>query len=467
MNSGIFNSESKSRASRIAGSSRPMRDSGVAWIGEVPALWNVERLQWHCEEINVKNDPVQTENILSLTNDRGVIPYAEKGNQGNKAKENYSEYKVAFENTIIANSMNILIGSVGLSKYYGCVSPVYYIFKAKDNADIHFLDYLFQMRQFQRELRKYANGILEIRLRVSADDILKRKIAFPPLLEQRAIAAYLDQECGKIDGLRAKIEQQIEKLGEYKKSLITEAVTGKKKVERKGGGGQWKVSSYSKLRDSGVAWIGEVPEGWKIERFGYHFSFSKGLNITKADLTDTGVPVISYGQIHSKTNDGVHLRDGMLRFVPREIANANQSARLCLGDIVFADTSEDVEGAGNCVLIDREFEVFAGYHDIVAKAKCPENSKYFAYLFQSSAWRSQVRANVNGIKVFSITQRVFKDVDLLLPPLSEQREIAAYLDEKCGAIDAMVEKCRGELEKLAEYKKSLIFECVTGKKEVA
>lgn len=465
MNSGVSKSESKSKAARIAGRSRPMRDSGVVWIGEVPVGWELRRNKYiFTNDKKIVGDVWDKTQLLSLTT-KGIKTKSTE-DVGGKVPESYDTYQVVDFGDLVMCLFDLDCSAVfsGFSGYDGMISPAYKVFKVKSEADAKFYSYWFDFVFVDRKYKQYSKNV---RYSLGVDEFGDLFSVLPPLLEQRAIAAYLDQECGKIDGLRAKIEQQIEKLGEYKKSLITEAVTGKKKVERKGGGGQWKVSSYSKLRDSGVAWIGEVPEGWKIERFGYHFSFSKGLNITKADLTDTGVPVISYGQIHSKTNDGVHLRDGMLRFVPREIANANQSARLCLGDIVFADTSEDVEGAGNCVLIDREFEVFAGYHDIVAKAKCPENSKYFAYLFQSSAWRSQVRANVNGIKVFSITQRVFKDVDLLLPPLSEQREIAAYLDEKCGAIDAMVEKCRGELEKLAEYKKSLIFECVTGKKEVA
>ena len=110
---------------------RQMKDSGIAWVGEIPREWKMERLQWHLEEVNVGNNPIQTNRILSLTNKLGVVPYEDKGNQGNKAKENIFVYKLAYPNTIVANSMNILIGSVGLCNYFGCVSPVYYIFKAK------------------------------------------------------------------------------------------------------------------------------------------------------------------------------------------------------------------------------------------------------------------------------------------------------------------------------------------------
>ena len=209
---------------------RKMKDSGVEWLGSVPEGWPVERLQWHLEEVAVKNDPVKTTNVLSLTIDRGVIPYSEKGNVGNKSKEDVSQYKIAYPETIVANSMNILIGAVGLSKYEGCVSPVYYVFRARHNACIEFFNYLFQMPAFQKELRRFANGILEIRLRVSADDILKRRLAIPTIPEQRAIAAYLDRKCAAIDRVVAEKEGLIADLERYKKSLIFECVTGKREV---------------------------------------------------------------------------------------------------------------------------------------------------------------------------------------------------------------------------------------------
>lgn len=166
---------------------REMKDSGVAWIGEIPKSWNLERLQWHISEIKETNKPEKTKQILSLTNKRGVIPYEEKGAQGNVSKEDLSQYKLAYPDTIVANSMNVLIGSVGKCNYYGCVSPVYYVYKPNDGENLEFINYIFQTEQFQKELRRYANGILEIRLRVSSDGILKRKVAFPSTDEQQKI----------------------------------------------------------------------------------------------------------------------------------------------------------------------------------------------------------------------------------------------------------------------------------------
>lgn len=438
---------------------RKMKDSGVEWLGSVPEGWPVERLQWHLEEVAVKNDPVKTTNVLSLTIDRGVIPYSEKGNVGNKSKEDVSQYKIAYPETIVANSMNILIGAVGLSKYEGCVSPVYYVFRARHNACIEFFNYLFQMPAFQKELRRFANGILEIRLRVSADDILKRRLAIPTIPEQRAIAAYLDKRCAKIDAMVADAKKLIEEYKAWKASIIFEAVTGKVGVDGR--------CRCRKMRDSGVDWIGQVPEGWVFYPIKRFFSFFKGLNITKADLTESGIPVVSYGQIHAKNNTGTHLQDELLRHVPQHYMESCPESRLKENDFVFADTSEDLEGLGNCAFVDRSDAVMAGYHTIVLRPVKNAHFKYLAYLFRADCWRRQMREIAFGIKVYSLSQRMLRQCSLVLPPLPEQRAIAAYLDRKCAAIDRVVAVKEGLIGDLEAYKKSLIFECVTGKREVA
>ena len=438
---------------------RKMKDSGVEWLGSVPEGWPVERLQWHLEEVAVKNDPVKTTNVLSLTIDRGVIPYSEKGNVGNKSKEDVSQYKIAYPETIVANSMNILIGAVGLSKYEGCVSPVYYVFRARHNACIEFFNYLFQMPAFQKELRRFANGILEIRLRVSADDILKRRLAIPTIPEQRAIAAYLDKRCAKIDAMVADAKKLIEEYKQWKASVIFEAVTGKVGVDGR--------CRCRKMHDSGVDWIGQVPEGWVFYPIKRFFSFFKGLNITKADLTESGIPVVSYGQIHAKNNTGTHLQDELLRHVPQHYMESCPESRLKENDFVFADTSEDLEGLGNCAFVDRSDAVMAGYHTIVLRPVKNAHFKYLAYLFRADCWRRQMREIAFGIKVYSLSQRMLRQCSLVLPPLPEQRAIAAYLDRKCAAIDRVVAEKEGLIADLERYKKSLIFECVTGKREVA
>ena len=198
--------------------------NSIEWIGKVPNGWSLNRIQNCIQEVKIKNNPIQTTQVLSLVKDKGILLYENKGNQGNKAKEDVSEYKLAYPNTMIVNSMNILIGAVGISDYFGCVSPVYYVFKEKDNSDIRFINYIFNTREFQKELRKFANGILEIRLRVSAADIFKRLIALPGKEEQHRIADFLDMKCNEIDGLIEDIEEQICILEDYKRAVITETM---------------------------------------------------------------------------------------------------------------------------------------------------------------------------------------------------------------------------------------------------
>ena len=123
------------------------KDSGIEWIGDIPQNWELLRLQFCLDEIKQKNNPIQSEQVLSLVKDRGVMLYEEKGNVGNVAKEDISEYKLAYPNTLILNSMNILIGSVGISNYFGCVSPVYYVFKETDKSDLRFINYIFETHE--------------------------------------------------------------------------------------------------------------------------------------------------------------------------------------------------------------------------------------------------------------------------------------------------------------------------------
>lgn len=205
--------------------SRKMKDSGVEWIGEIPEKWKVERLQWHLNEINKINNPIETDYILSLNNKTGVIPYEERDNMGNKAKEDCSQYKIAYPDTLVMNSMNVIIGSVGISHYYGCISPVYYVFKSNNRTELRYIDYIFRIERFQKELRKYANGILEIRLRISVHDTLRRLIPIPDFKEQCKIADFLDNCCEYIDEIIYKTGLSIKEHQKMKRTIVTELVT--------------------------------------------------------------------------------------------------------------------------------------------------------------------------------------------------------------------------------------------------
>lgn len=214
-------------------------------------------------------------------------------------------------------------------------------------------------------------------------------------------------------------------------------------------------------KDSGIDWVKRIPKEWEVGRFKNIFKTGKGLNFTKGDLIPEGIPVVSYGQVHSKKNTGTKLDDELIRHIPSELIKGGEASKVNVGDFIFADTSEDIEGCGNAVYVNKEIGLYAGYHSVIAKAKYPEQSKYFAYLFLTECWRSQIRKRVTGIKVFSISQGILNETTIILPTLSEQIIIGNYLDEKCGIIDSLIELQEQMIEKLKAYKQSVITEAVT------
>ncbi len=415
---------------------REMKDSGIEWIGEIPCDWKLERSQWHLEEVNISNNPIQTNNVLSLTNKLGVVPYEEKGNQGNKSKENVYEYKLAYPNTIVANSMNILIGSVGSCDYFGCVSPVYYVFKAKKHNNIKFLNYVFQTVGFQRELRKYANGILEIRLRVSASDILKRFIPFPSENEQQRIAEFLDRECGKIDGVKADIQAQIDTLEQYKRSIITEAVTHG-------------LNPSAPMKDSGIPWVGQFPTHWTKKKGKYILRY-----MSKPVKQDDGViTCFRDGEVTLRSNrreDGFTMADKEIGYQGVDV-----------GDLVV----HGMDGfAGAIGISDSRGKASPVLNVLNTK----QNKKYIMYYLRSMAYGEVFTALSTGIRVRSCDLRWNKLAELLypLPPIDEQNNIVSYIDNQIARTNEIIADKKSQIETLDGYKKSLIYEYVTGKKEV-
>lgn len=416
---------------------REMKDSGVEWIGEIPCDWKLERSQWHLEEVNISNNPIQTNNVLSLTNKLGVVPYEEKGNQGNKSKENVYEYKLAYPNTIVANSMNILIGSVGLCDYFGCVSPVYYVFRAKKYNNIKFLNYVFQTVGFQRELRKYANGILEIRLRVSSSDILKRFIPFPSEIEQQRIAEFLDRACGKIDGLKADIQAQIDTLEQYKRSVITEAVTHG-------------LNLSAPMKDSGVDYIDKIKSDWRITKIGFVCS-----KLTRGFSAEDPALICS-------NNGSVMLRDEE-KACGKMVSEDNAMQGIHIGDIAIhgMDTWHGAIGFS---------KIKGKITRVVHVCDSTEDKRFIVYYLKSLAYQNVYKLISNGVRGNTSDFRSWdkvKDIYICLPATKkEENEICDYLDVQCENIDMIIADKKSQIETLDGYKKSLIYEYVTGKKEV-
>lgn len=219
------------------------------------------------------------------------------------------------------------------------------------------------------------------------------------------------------------------------------------------------MRTLNEIADS--SWIGTFPKKWNMLPIKSLFNFSKGLNITKEDLTDNGSKVISYGQIHAKDNNKTGIHSGMVRYVPKEKTLDAKNAIVHKGGFIFADTSEDLDGVGNCAYNDSDKEIFGGYHTIVLNPIKDEDNKYFAYLFQTDAWRTQLRRQLVDVKVFSVNQGILSETYLIIPPKLEQEAIVSYLDFHCKNIDESIKRHQAIIDKLETYRSNVITQAVT------
>lgn len=404
-------------------------DKSIEWIGDIPKGWKLDRIQNCLIEIKKKNIPIQTDQVLSLVKDKGVMLYEDKGNQGNKAKEDVSEYKLAYPNTLIVNSMNILIGAVGISDYFGCVSPVYYVFKERENADIRFINYIFNTREFQQELRKYANGILEIRLRVAASDIFKRLIALPPKSVQVRIADYLDLKCKEIDSLISDIEEQYDILDTYKRTIITESL---------------------------------YKDEYRFTKLKYLGTFQNGMNFS-SQVCEKEVRFLGVGDFQN--NMVLEGEDAFSSIMFDGVIPP--SALLKDDDIVFVRSNGSKSLVGRSVLVKHiDFELtYSGFCIRFRKQRKDFSSKFILYAMWSNEFRDTIDSFTRGTNITNVSQDMLKNILVPEIPYEEQLAIIDVLDKKCKEIDLAMQEKMGQLNILYEYKKSLIYEYVTGKKE--
>lgn len=219
-----------------------------------------------------------------------------------------------------------------------------------------------------------------------------------------------------------------------------------------------KYKAYSEYRESGV---GKLPSHWDISKNRFLFNFSRGLGITKANLQDEGIPCVSYGEVHSKYGFEVNASKHELRCVDESYLLSSPRCLIEPGAFIFADTSEDLEGAGNFSQVVGDKWVFAGYHTIVLRLKESENSRYFAYLFDSPEFRTQIQQMVKGVKVFSVTQEILKSAAIWKPSLQEQVQIAKFLDHETTKIDMLIGRQERLIELLQEKRQAVISHAVT------
>lgn len=221
------------------------------------------------------------------------------------------------------------------------------------------------------------------------------------------------------------------------------------------------LGRYETYRNFELPHVGKVPSHWSTSKFRYTFNLGKGLTITKADLTDEGVACVSYGEVHSKFGFEVNSDKHPLKCVRESYLKCAPASLLKPGDIVFADTSEDIEGAGNFSQSTGNSPLFAGYHTIIARNSTNDDARFLAYLLDSQEYRTQIQLAVKGVKVFSITQSILRGTSLWLPPLDEQIQIAKFLDYETARIDALIDKQQQLITLLKEKRQAFISHAVT------
>ena len=369
------------------------KDSGIAWIGEIPEHWEVYKLSTLFFQHKQKNNDTQEANLLSLS--YGNIKRKDINTSEGLLPESFENYNIIDKDDIVFRLTDLQNDNKSLRsalcKERGIITSAYITIRKRGNINSSYFNYLFRAYDECKVFYGLGEGV---RQGMNFEDLRELEILLPEQAEQQSIATYLDQKCSEIDELITLQEEMITKLQSYKQSVITEAVT-------KG------LDKNVPLKDSGIEWIGEIPEHWEVKRMKSIYNFGKGLNITKADLVDKGISVISYGQIHSKLNTGTCIKDSLIKYVPEIFLENNNASLVKKGDIIFADTSEDLEGCGNCIYIDRDMLLYAGYHTIIAKNISTYINRFFSYLFQTDCWRSQIRKMVNGVKLFRICLNLF------------------------------------------------------------
>ena len=427
---------------------REYKDSGIEWIGQIPREWSVELIGNNIKEINDKNDDSSEDNALQFK--MGSI-ISKKGGDSKYNPESLAAYTKVKEGDIVINGLNLsfdfISQRVGLVREKGVITSTYLTLRPSSLLHSVFVNYLFKAYDNCKAFHGMGRGLRQI---LAYRELKNQKLIYPPLPEQQKIADYLDKVCGEVDEMVALQETMIEELKAYKQSVITEAVT-------KG------LDPNVPMRNSGIDWIGDIPEHWGIQRL-------KTLGWTQNGISQSGdyfgedyeYPFISYSDAYKNYS---------LPY-PSGRANSSEEDRqkysLTEGDVLFTRTSETIEEIGfasTCIETIPNV-VYSGF--LIRFRPTSENlfKGFSKYYFRSQVHRAYFVKQMNIVTRASLGQDLLKNLVVLLPPLDEQRAIASYLDTKCSEIDSLIALKQAKIDELKEYKKSVIYEYVTGKKEV-
>lgn len=433
---------------------REMKDSGIAWIGVIPQDWEIVRTKsLYCSAKEIVGDRADDFERLALTLN-GVIKRSKEDSVGLQP-EKFSGYQILKKGELVFRLIdleNVATSRVGLSPYTGIVSPAYIVLSKQSRAKdlvVRYSMYHF-LSMWQREIFNQM-GDNGVRSSLNTKELLNIPHPFSSIYEQKRIVTFLDAQCAEIDAVLEKTRASIEEYKKLKQAVITQAVT-------KG------IRGDRPMKNSGIEWIGDIPESWEVSSVRYIGQLQNGIS-KGGEFFGKGFPFVSYGDVY-KNYELPHSVSGLIDTTEDERAKYSVE----YGDIFFTRTSETIEEVGFSCVCKRSIPnaTFAGFI-IRLRPFCADEkilTDYAKYYFRGEHIRAYLVKEMNLVTRASLGQTLLKGMSVIVPPKSVQKEIAEYLDDKCADIDALVAKKQQYLTEIENYKKSLIYEYVTGKKEV-
>ena len=426
------------------------KDSGIAWIGEIPEHWELRKGKNLFRLRNSKGN--KNAILLAATQKYGMIPQSQvEGVVQVKQNTDLNTFKTVHKRDYVI-SLRSFQGGFEMSEYEGVCSPAYQVFYSIVPCCNYFFKYLFKSYGFVSQINAFTLGIREGK-NIQYDDFSLMKLPLPTFQEQQSIAIYLDQKCGEIDKLIALQEEMITKLQSYKQSVITEVVT-------KG------LDKNVPLKDSGVEWIGEIPIHWKVIKIKQLLK-NNSLKVGPFGSQLSGSDILSEGKywVYNQRTVLDNNFSSCNLFITSKKYNDLIGFKVSSGDILLT-TRGTIGKISRVPLIFNEGVI----HPCIIRFNIDESFikyKILKYIFNDSDLViNQVKYNSNSTTIDVIYSDTLKNIVLAYIPREEQQTIADYLDQKCSEIDELISIKQQKIEKLKDYKKSLIFECVTGKRKV-
>ena len=442
--------ESKSEMIPVKLSPYPdYKPSGVEWLGDVPAHWELPRLGALLQERGEINSNGNIEEVLSVLRDRGVIPYSEKGNLGNKKSEDITRYKIVRPDDIVVNCMNVIIGSVGLSRYTGCLSPVYYVLTRRSKHDHpRYLNAYFQTKPFQESLVRIGNGILAHRMRIPMELLKREPFPRPPTEEQTAIVRFLDHADRRIRRyIRAK-QKLIALLEEQKQAIIHQAVTGQIDVRT----GQ----PYLAYKPSGVEWLGDVPAHWEVRRVKQATRVLRGKFTHRPrndpSLYDGPYPFIQTGEVARAEGVITGYRQTLNE---RGLA---VSRMFPSGTLVMAIAAN----IGDVAVLDFEACFPDSVVGFVPRDGVERDFLYYVFRAMKPELVREAPVNTQG----NLNVERIDSKEVAIAPVNEQRLIVRQIETSTAELNTVANQAKREIDLLREYRTRLIADVVTGKLNV-